>query len=107
MIGGGPFTLTQKGGTCTIKGVTPASRSFAMGGGSDSFSVDVSLDNCAWTASPSAGWLHVSPGGSSGDSAVAYAVDENPGPSSRTGKINVTLGQSGKKAAFTVKQAGK
>ena len=77
----------------------PAVGCLAAGGGSGVFEVNTP-EGCTWTAASNDGWLHVTAGPSgSGDGAVSFSADANPGPP-RTGTI-VAGGR-----IFTASQAG-
>jgi sugar lactone lactonase YvrE len=102
----GPIDAAYTGLSCT-QTISPVTVGFAQAGGSGSFNVS-SPSLCAWQATATAGWLHVtgvvSEGGSTGSAGngqgvVSYTVDANAGTGLRTGGIGVGTG------LFTVKQS--
>ena len=91
---------TCGGGTTCTYSISPTSAAYGSSGGTGTISVDASATNCAWTASTSATWIHITAGTSgTGDGTVAYSVDAYTG-SSRSGTIAVA-GRS-----FSVSQTG-
>jgi hypothetical protein len=99
-VQGQTFTITQAAAPppCTYS-LSPASYSAVAGGASTSFSVTAG-STCAWTATPSAGWITVTSGGSgTGNGTVAITVAANTATTSRTGTVTVQ-GQT-----FTITQA--
>jgi len=103
-IGNKPYTVTQKGRTCSVK-LTPAnSGTLSKDGDSGTFNVAVTPSDCSWsaTADSKSTWVHPVQGAGK----VDYTVDPNGG-AARTGKIIVTYGPSNKTASFIVKQGNK
>jgi Putative binding domain, N-terminal/Viral BACON domain len=97
-IAGQTFTINQDGAPCLYV-VSPAAVALEAGGGSGVFEVNTP-EGCGWTAASNDGWLRVTAGTSgSGDGAVSFTADANPGPP-RTGTI-VAGGR-----LFTASQAG-
>lgn len=95
--GGQTFTATQASG-CTFA-ISPSSADIAAAGGSGFFSVTTTT-GCAWSASTSDGWIHITTGASGSDSGtVQFTVDVNTAVP-RTGSITVG-GQT-----FNINQAG-
>ncbi len=90
--------------TCLPVSISPASKSFGQGGGTDNVNV-VAPDGCNWTASSSdPSWLQITSGGSgTGDGTVDYSVSPNTGAIARTATITIT-GDTLK--TFKVNQAG-
>jgi hypothetical protein len=75
------------------------SQSFAGNGGTGTVNVTPTDALCAWTASTTATFIHITSGGSgTGNGTVQYSVDVNPGPAIRNDTITIA-GQ-----AFTVYQ---
>jgi formylglycine-generating enzyme required for sulfatase activity len=86
-------------GSCEFS-LTPTSRDHGSGGGSGSISV-TTLAGCSWSATPGAGWLHITGGASgTGSGTVSYSVDANTTINPRSATITAG-GQP-----FTVNQAG-
>jgi hypothetical protein len=84
---------------CTYA-LSSSSASFAAAGGSGSTGV-VAPAGCAWSAQSSASWITVTSGGAgSGNGAVGFTVNANPGTSSRSGTITIAG------LSFLVSQAG-
>jgi hypothetical protein len=69
--------------------LTNSSGNFGANGGSGSVNVSTSRE-CAWSASASGTWIHITSGDSGqGDGTVAYTVDANADPVSRRGTVAV------------------
>jgi uncharacterized repeat protein (TIGR01451 family) len=99
-IAGLTFTVVQStsaGGACNFS-LSPTSQSFLASGGTGSITITVQA-NCAWRATSNAAWITItSVDIGIGNGSVTFSVAANPGPSGRTGAINIG-GQS-----FKVKQ---
>jgi S-layer family protein len=64
--------------------------SFAGNGGTGTVNVTPSDGACAWTASTTATFIHITSGSSgAGNGAVQYSVDVNPGPNIRSDTIKI------------------
>jgi uncharacterized protein (TIGR03437 family) len=89
-IAGQVFTVNQASGVCTYS-LSPTSRSFGSGGGSDSVAVTVTGSNCGpWAALSNVDWIAVQGGASTtGSGSVSYSVAPNTGATSRTGTITI------------------
>jgi hypothetical protein len=75
------------------------SQSFTGNGGTGTVNLTASDASCAWTASTTATFIHITSGSSgTGNGAVQYSVDVTPGPTIRSDTITIA-GQ-----AFTVYQ---
>jgi alpha-D-ribose 1-methylphosphonate 5-triphosphate synthase subunit PhnG len=74
-------------GGCTYELTPTASETVAAGGGGGSFAVTTGT-SCAWTASTSDGWIHITAGSGSGSGTVTYTVDPNT-DAARTGTITI------------------
>jgi hypothetical protein len=97
-IAGKTLTVAQEQG-CTFS-VAPPSQAIAAAGGPGTVTVTAAA-GCAWAASSNVSWIQVTGGGSgTGDGAVTFNVDGNPGPAARTGTLTIA-GHS-----FTVDQSG-
>lgn len=80
--------------------ISPASTSFAAGGGTGSVAV-TTQSTCSWTTANSASWVTITSGGSgTGNGTVKYSVSGNTGSGSRTAAMTVAG------SIFTVTQAG-
>lgn len=96
---GQSFTVTQAGAAgnpCTYS-IAPPSSSFVALGGAGSVEITTST-GCPWTATSNAAWITVTVGAGTGNGAMAFTVQANPG-SARTGTI--IIGDQ----TFTVTQA--
>ncbi|TAM44893.1 MAG: M6 family metalloprotease domain-containing protein [Acidobacteria bacterium] len=72
------LTFTQAASACSYS-LAPQNASVPAAGGIGSFSV-TSAPGCAWTATSSTAWLHVTSGSSgSGNGAVSFSADANAG----------------------------
>ena len=88
---------TSAGGACNFS-ISPASQSFTASGGTGNITITVQA-NCAWRAASNVPWITVtSVDVGIGNGSVTFSVATNPGPSGRTGAVNIG-GQS-----FKVKQ---
>src|SRR5262249_57924167 len=97
-IAGQTFTVTQAATAGCTYSISPASASFASGGGSGSVSVTAGA-SCFWAATSSASWITINSGSAvTGNGAVNYTVAANTSPSSRSGTMTIA-GQT-----FTVTQ---
>jgi len=99
----GPTTTTTAVPTTTTTictySISPSSQTFKAPGGTGTVSVSTQ-GGCSWTASSSAGWIHITSGSlGSGNGTVFYKVDSTKNP--RTGTIII----SGK--TFKVQQTKK
>jgi hypothetical protein len=101
------LAITQKGATCAITALTPPSQSVPVSGGSYSFNISVSPQDCAWTAASNKSWATLTSGSGTGDGTVAYTVPANGTRKSQTGAITVTLTKNAKKKTHTIKQTGR
>jgi PKD repeat protein len=98
--GGRTFTLTQEAAPVCAYFISPTSRSHPSESETGTISVN-SATGCAWTASTSTGWIHITSGSSgSGNGTVVYRVDANSSTSQRSGTI-LAAGRT-----FTVTQSG-
>jgi hypothetical protein len=73
------------GGGCTFALNPTSSGTLAAGGGGGSFVVTTGT-GCAWTATTTDGWIHVTTAGGTSSGTVSYTVDVNTG-AARTGTI--------------------
>jgi hypothetical protein len=107
-IAGGPFPVTQTGKPCALA-ISPASSALIpKAGGTGTFTVTATPDDCPWTAQSGTGWVAVTSGASgTGSGTVAYEAGPNTGKGGRNGKINVSLGAGKTKKVYTVRQGNK
>jgi hypothetical protein len=96
-IAGQTFTVSQDSPSCSYA-LSASSASFPAAGGPGNVGV-VAPAGCAWTASTTSGWVHITGGAGSGNGTVYYSVDANSG-AARSGTITVQ-GQT-----LTITQAG-
>jgi len=89
--------IQQPGITCTYS-LSATSQTFTIAGGSGSITVTAN-QQCYWSDSTSASWVHLGILGTQGTQALTFTVDANMGPP-RTAAITIA-GQT-----FTVNQAG-
>jgi len=93
------FTVVQEASNDCSYTISPLSRSFGSGGGSDTVSVDTGA-GCEWTAVADVAWIEVTAGAAgSGPGTVNYTVSANAGDV-RSGTLSVAG------ATFTVYQLG-
>lgn len=95
-IAGQTFTVSQAG--CFFP-LARDHQSFAGNGGTDTVNVTATFGSCAWTASTTSTFIHITSGSSgTGNGVVQYSVDANPGTINRSDTITIA-GQT-----FTVYQ---
>lgn len=78
--------VSQEAAPCRFT-VVPGGRELPAQGGASSFSVST-LTGCSWTASTTAGWVHLASNGGSGEAALDFSVEPNPA-GARTAAIQV------------------
>ena len=87
-------------GTCTYA-IDPGGDQFGSEGGSGTFMITDSYDGCFWEAESQAYWLTLdSEASGTGNSTIAFSVDENTGTDDRTGILMV------QGLSYVVKQSG-
>jgi hypothetical protein len=87
-IGDKTCTISQSAPTCTYA-LSNYTMPVGYSGGTGSIVVTTTPPGCAWTATPSYSWIHITSGGSgSGTGTVNYSVDANSG-SARSGAITI------------------
>ena len=92
-VGGQMHSVTQAGRpvpppVCTYT-IDPATVTVPGAGGTGAIQVRAPA-GCAWTATPTDGWIEVTAGSTgSGDGTVNYRADANPGLDSRDGRIGI------------------
>lgn len=105
-IGGENLTIEEAGATCQLTALTPSSGKFPNTGGSGSFEVTVSPQDCGWNVTTSLDWIHVDTTRGTGNGTAAFHMDANGTGKNRTGKINLSLVQNAtKKKTFTVNES--
>ena len=97
-IAGQTFTVSQETQPSCTYSLSVSSLSLAAAGGSGSVGVTAPA-GCSWTASTSAGWVHITSSSGTGSGTFYYSVDANSGVA-RSGTIAVqgqtlTVNQSG------------
>ena len=86
-------TATDEEATCEYQ-LSPASEQFSGQGGSGRFTVTTGAD-CAFSATDSDSWVHITSGSGVGSGSVTFTVDGNfNSPKSRTSSIVVATGVS-------------
>ena len=106
-IGGSSFPITQPKLTCAIKSLTIAPSTYSREGQMGMLGVKVAPQNCAWTVTTSAGWIHLFSDAGTGDGIIPVVVEENLETTSRTGTVSAVLSLSpSKKKSVTVTQEG-
>jgi uncharacterized protein (TIGR03437 family) len=78
------ITVTQAGANCTFT-MTPASRNFPVGGGSDTFVVKT---DCPWQAASNVNWI-ILPANVTSNVPVSYTVAKNTCAYGRSGSITL------------------
>lgn len=85
---GGNDSRTDPTPVCSIA-ISPGSLAFGSDGGTGNVTVTVAA-GCAWSATPSAGWMAVTAGGTgNGPGTVAYSVAANSATESRSGTLTI------------------
>jgi Putative binding domain, N-terminal len=88
-VNGQVFTVTQAGTTSCNYTLTPTSRAFVAGGGTNKTFTVTTTAGCGWTAVSSASWVTITAGASgTGNGTVRYNVAANTS-SARTATITV------------------
>jgi len=100
-INGLTFTVNQTGHVCETLSINPSTNSITRSGGTGSFVVDMSDDDCGWIATTEESWISINPASGNGDSTITYTITKNPVDSGdRVGEISIgglthTITQSG------------
>ena len=89
-----PQTFNCSGGNCNSNsGLTVSNGSLAFISQISTQSVNVNSTNINWTASPSAGWITVTPSsGGNGSTSISISVQQNTQNTSRTSNVNISGG---------------
>ncbi|HSB04190.1 MAG TPA: BACON domain-containing carbohydrate-binding protein [Thermodesulfobacteriota bacterium] len=105
-IGGENLTLEQDGAICQLTALKPSSAKYPNTGGSGSFDITVSPQDCGWNVATTFVWIHLDTTAGTGKGTAAFHLDANGTDKNRTGKINVSLAQNvTKKKTFTVNES--
>jgi len=104
-IGGEDLTIGEDGAICQLTALKPSSGKYPNTGGSGSFNVTVSPQDCGWNVATTFDWIHLDTTTGTGNGTVAFHIDANGTSKNKTGKINVSLAQNAaKKKTFTVNE---
>ena len=95
-------TVTQAGANCTFS-MTPASQSFPVSGGSNTFTVQAA---CGWQATSSVNWIALNANNGISDLPVSYTVGANTCVAARSGTITLQQTNLTKPPQLAVTQDG-
>jgi photosystem II stability/assembly factor-like uncharacterized protein len=105
-IGGETLTIEQGGAKCQLTALKPSSGKYPNTGGSGSFDITVSPQDCSWNVAAPLDWIHLDTTTGTGSGTAAFHIDANGTGKNRTGKIDVSLAQNAtKKKTFTVNES--
>jgi hypothetical protein len=105
-VGGQNLTINEDGAKCQLTALSPSSGKYSNTGGSASFNVSVSPQDCGWNVTTTTDWIHLDTTTGTGNGTVAFHMDANGTGKNRTGKINVSLAQDAtKKKTFSVNES--
>jgi hypothetical protein len=105
-IGGQNLTIQEDGAICKLTALTPSSGKYPNTGGSGSFDITVSPQDCGWNVATTLDWIHLDTTTGTGNGTAAFHMDANGTGKNRAGKINVSLTQNPtKKKTFTVNES--
>jgi hypothetical protein len=105
-IGGNALAIEEIGAPCKLTAVKPSSGKFTNAGGTGSFDVSVSPQDCAWNITTASNWVHLDTSAGTGDGNVVFHIDTNTTGKNRTGKIDASLATNVKKIkSFSAKQS--
>ncbi len=105
-IGGKTLTIEQDGAKCQLTALKPSSGKYPNTGGSGSFDITVSPQDCGWNVATPFDWIHLDTTTGTGNGTAAFHIDVNGTGKNRTGKINASLTQNTtKKKTFTVNES--
>jgi hypothetical protein len=105
-IGGEDLTIEQDGAICQLTALKPSSGKYPNTGGSGSFDITVSPQDCGWNVATTFDWIHLDTTTGTGNGTAAFHMDANGTGKNRTGKINASLDQNAtKKKTFTVNES--
>jgi hypothetical protein len=104
-IGGETLTIEQDGVICQMTALKPPFGKYPNTGGSGSFDIKVSPQDCGWNVATPLDWIHLDTTTGTGSGTATFHLDANGAGKNRTGKIDVSLAQSAtKKKTFTVNE---
>ena len=98
-VAGQVISVIQQPGIICSYSLSGTGQSFPIAGGAGSITVTAANQQCTWTDSTSASWIHLGFLGTSGTQTLMFTVDANTGPA-RSAGITIA-GQT-----FTVNQSG-
>jgi streptogramin lyase len=105
-IGSEDLTIGEDGAICQLTALKPSSGKYPNTGGSESFDITVSPQDCRWNVATTFDWIHPDTTTGTGNGTVPFHLDANGIGKNRTGKINVSLDQNTiKKKTFTVNES--
>ena len=105
-IGGQTLTIKEDGAKCQLTALKPSSGKYPNTGGSGSFDITISPQDCGWNVATTLDWIHLDTTTGTGNGAVTFHMDANSFGKNRTGKINVSLAQDPtKKKTFSVNES--
>ena len=105
-IGGQNLTIQEDGAICQLTALKPSSGKYPNTGGSGSFDITVSPQDCSWNVATTLDWIHLDTTTGTGNGTAAFHMDANATGKNRTGKIDVSLAQNAtKKKTFTVNES--
>jgi hypothetical protein len=105
-IGGEDLTIDEGGAICQLSALEPSSAKYPNAGGSGSFDITVSPQDCGWNVATTFDWIHLDTTTGTGSGKAAFHLDANATGKNITGKIDVSLAQNAtKKKTFTVNES--
>jgi photosystem II stability/assembly factor-like uncharacterized protein len=105
-IGGQTLTIKEDGAKCQLTALKPSSGKYPNTGGSGSFDITVSPQDCGWNVATTSGWIHLDTMTGTGNGTATFHMDANGTGKNRTGKIDVSLAQDAtKKKTFSVNES--
>jgi len=105
-IGGQNLTIQEDGAICQLTALKPSSGKYPNTGGSGSFDITVSPQDCGWNVATTFDWIHLDTTTGTGNGTAAFHIDANGTGKNRTGKIDVSLAQDAmKKKTFSTNQS--
>jgi hypothetical protein len=107
-IGGTAFPVTQAGLACAVKKLTLTPTTYPKAGGPGTLTIQVSPQDCAWSAIASKTWISLLSTAGTGNDSISFTTEYNPTVTTRTGTISIILAQPpNRKGNATVRQAGR
>jgi hypothetical protein len=96
-IEGNALTIQEAGAPCQLSALKPSSLKLKKGGGTGSFNILVSPQDCSWNITTTSNWIHLDTLSGTGNGTVAFHIDSNATGKNRTGKIDASLAADVKK----------